>query len=402
MREGKTPQQILDLIPGEARPHLRFQNLLRRAEGRGGLRKHGRDGKASTARRPSSRRNWTEAERLALRTYTQDGRSMLDLATELNRTVSSVRLAKTNLLRRLNPWTAEQVDILQQMTTDARSIANIAEVLGRTPQGVFAKQADLGFVPRLNQTSRHRWSDQNMDELLLLYKEGLSDGEIARKLSFKVTVKAVVGKRQQLGLAYPSATPKSWTTEQIDVLQDLLSRGLSNKDIGLHIGRPTSQVRDKSAKLGMRRRSSKPSAWAIADEEKLRELHHAEYSIREIIQNLSMARSVASVTQKLNELGLYRRKRPTFYTREEVDIIRDSAEKGLSNKQIRDRLGGTRSGDSVTKTLNALGYKRSKAHVEGLVQRSSGDTSDKTEEYTKEEVDIVRDSAEKGLINKQI
>jgi len=126
--------------------------------------------------------------------------------------------------------------------------------------------------------------------------------------------------------------------------------------------------------------------WAVADEEKLREISHAGKSIEAIAEQLSVPRSIGAVEGRIRELGLRRFWERKDYTKEEIDIIRDMAEKGASIKQIQERLGGTRTMMSIATKKQKLGLRM----------------VNKLEEYTKEELDILRDMAEKGASNKEI
>jgi len=340
------------------------------------------------ARRPKPPRTWTEAELQTLETWLHDGRSVVELAKHLNRTVSAVTVKRMHLMRRLYPWTSEQVAVLQRMTEEGELTADIAEVLKRTPQGVRAKQVQLDLIQRPAPRSRHQWSDGNIDDLLLLYKEELSDEQIARKLSFKVTVPGVTLKRRQLGLTYAQkARGKGWTAAQKTMLRELLKLDWSDKEIGRHMERSTRNICDQRAMLGLRR-SPNSLPWTASDEEKLREMFWSKRTTQEMIEELSVARIARSVMSKLSSLRLIRKEKPIPYTKEDENMIYELSKTGCTTEQIREKLGNTR----ILKTLEMKIYI--------LKNLADHDTSRTPVEWTREDSEVVRDAAERGLSNK--
>jgi len=273
---------------------------------------------------------------------------MLDLAREIDRTVSSVRMMRTLAMRRLDPWTEEQQNIVQEMTTEGRTRADIAEALKRTAQSVLAKQEDLNLVPRRQRLSRHQWSDKNVDELLQLYKDGLPDEQIAQRLSFKVTKMAIISQRTQLGLAYPGSVSNYWTVEQTNVLHRLFKLGWSDKDIGEHMGRRPEQIRSRRSYLGLKRKASKAIPWPITDEEKLREMILAKCFMKEMIKGLSVPRSVPSLHRRLFLLGLARYEKSIPWTKEDEDVLCEMSKAGCSNAQIREKLATPRTPAAIS------------------------------------------------------
>lgn len=386
--EGKTREQIIDLVRTDTRPTPDFESLIFQAAGHGALREHAKRVRASMSRhRPHNlSRKWTEEELHILQKGINEGRSMYDIATELGRPLMATKVMRATLSKRLNPWSTEEQHTLRQMTENGKSLAAIGDVLRRKPSSVHAKQVALGLKPYVPRGPRHEWTGWQADELLGLYRDGLNDKQIREKLSFKVSLSAISGKRQTMGLIHPATRPKYWTAEESRTVQELYPLGWNDRAIAERLGRPIVQVSAHRRQFALKRGTRVLVRWSSTDEERLHEMVKSGMSNEEIAQQLSVPRTVKSVALKSVLLGLRRGDKSMEYTREEVDLVQDLAAKGFSNKQIRERLGGRHTIASIAKKKNYLGFRRAKKSVE----------------YTKEEVEIIRDMAEKDLSNKQI
>ena len=298
----------------------------------------------------------------------------------------ATKAMRATLSKRLNPWSTEEQHTLRQMTEDGKSSAAICEVLRRRPSSVRAKQVALGLKMDVPRGPRHAWTGWQADELLGLYRDGLNDKQIHEKLSFKVSVSAISGKRQTMGLIHPAIRPQYWTAEESRTVQELYPLGWSDRTIAERLGRPIKQVIAHRRQFALKRGTRVLVRWSSTDEERLRKMVKSGLSNEEIVKQLSFPRSLRSVAVKSVGLGLRRGDKSTEYTREEVDLVRDLAAKGFSNKQIQERLGGTHTIASIAKKKHYLGF------------RKINDSA----KYTNEETEIVRDMAEKGLSNKQI
>jgi len=82
---------------------------------------------------------------------------------------------------------------------------------------------------------------------------------------------------------------------------------------------------------------------------------------------------MTSIAKKKYDMGIRSSNKPAEYTKEELDIIRDMAEKGSSNKQIQETLGGTRTRDAIAKKKHYLGYRKAKKSIEAPVQKLEDD-----------------------------
>ena len=110
--------------------------------------------------------------------------------------------------------------------------------------------------------------------------------------------------------------------------------------------------------------------WTREDSEVVRDAAERGLSNKQIYKSLRGTRTMTSIVKKKYDMGI---RRLGGYTKEEVDIIRDMAEKGASNKQIQEKLGDTRTIDSITKKKHYLGFRRVKKSIEASVQKPDDD-----------------------------
>ena len=79
------------------------------------------------------------------------------------------------------PWSVDEVDELRRMAADGVPRAEIAELLGRTPNAIRMKLQSLGlYVPK---PAAKPWTDLDDDTLVKLYREGASFTTLAATFS---------------------------------------------------------------------------------------------------------------------------------------------------------------------------------------------------------------------------
>lgn len=182
-----------------------------------------------------------------------------------------------------------------------------------------------------------RWTAADDRVLLGLYEAGSSLRAIAAQL--RRSEQAVSERRRALGLpTRPRMRP--WTTTEDALLVAAAAGGVPASTVAKRLGRPAEQVRRRRRHLAGP--GSSPRPYAAGDDERLRACWERAGDVESLARDLG--RSVASVRQRAQALGLHRpRPRPRWRPHEDA-VVRDGYEQALSCAQIAEQLAGRTAG----------------------------------------------------------
>lgn len=128
---------------------------------------------------------WTTKEEQRLRELYEGGASFPELATALSRSVAAIhtrvktmRNAGYPLALRRRPWTTKEVQRLRELYEGGASIAGIATELGRTVTSVKGEVHELG-LRRPGRSVYSMWRTSDMTRLVELWRQGYTTREIA-------------------------------------------------------------------------------------------------------------------------------------------------------------------------------------------------------------------------------
>ena len=199
--------------------------------------------------RPAVRRRWTAVEDATLRDGYADGLTCRRIADSLaERTLAAVaaRARKLGLTTYARAWTAQDDSRLRRLAP-LRSPAEIAQLLGRTPEAVRRRARTLGLTsgptPRPPRTGA-RWSAE--EDALVRLHAGMNPGALALRLGRSDL--GVAARVRQLGAARrPPPLPTPSRTDR---------RRAHRRRVGAH--RPRARARHRS-----RTSSAQPPARAL-------------------------------------------------------------------------------------------------------------------------------------------
>lgn len=141
---------------------------------------------------PGPPQQWTAAERERLATLALARKSNTDIAEELNRSISSVRSQRFyGCPQARKSWTKAEDDIVKLRASQGCRNKVIAHELKRSEKSVAHKRHRLLGSQLSMKTKGHIWSEEEMHELIQLWKIGLPTSEICERLPFATTVSAV-------------------------------------------------------------------------------------------------------------------------------------------------------------------------------------------------------------------
>jgi len=323
-------------VTSKARPNPHVLHLINAAMGSGSITKHGRQGKSALVERtPKERAKWLEPDLQTLETWVLGNRSMTELAALLGRPIASVRYKKNQLLNRLYPWTTERLETLKTMTTAGKARVDICEVSQKHHSSVYRMQENLGLVPPRRKSVQHRWSKQERDHVQKLWEKGLSDEAIARELPFEASIAGVDRQRHNLGLFYTKYDVTPWTSEIKNMVKELYGLGWSDKDIAARLHRRLRTVVAQRIALGLKRTSKNAIPWSKHDLSVLRELVIARVPYKDMIERLSVARSVNGLKDKARSIGVGRRTIKYYpWSKEEEDTLTLIRKDGHTDEEL--------------------------------------------------------------------
>ena len=364
LKDGLLPEQIKELVRSEARPNPTVSAVISAAMGPGGHSRHARQGKVALVQlTPKDRRQWTEADLKTLRTWTEQKRNTVELAAILGRSIASVRYQKNKLAKVLFPWTQEELETLRMMSTAGASLTDICEALQRKVTAVCAMQEKLGLRPQRSRSEPRKWTQQNKHDLYRLWQEGKSDEVIARELPFQTSATAVEAKRRRMGLVFERNDRRQWTSEDRKTLQELFGLGWSDKDIAAKLKRPTYSIVSRRLSLGLLRATKSSSPWSDSDTEVFRKLVSSQVPFKDIIEQLSVPRSLKGLYNKAWSLGMKQRViNYAPWSVEDEDKLAHLWRSGMTDQEIQPQL-------DYQRTVNTIKHKRLKL---GLVGSGGG------------------------------
>ncbi len=149
--------------------------------------------------------------------------------------------------------------------TAGESALTIRDRLGVSVSGVYRVLRETGLptqkLVKFHPSGYHHWTARQQSEFVRLYAAGHTLADIADRLGKKVT--AVASKRFKLGLTRPDGTRRlhaarakksCWSEANERSLRQLYHAGYAAARIGKMIGRTEGAVRERVAKLGLKRR----------------------------------------------------------------------------------------------------------------------------------------------------
>jgi hypothetical protein len=271
-------------------------------------------------RKPTNRtrkdRPWSDVEIQLLRDLYSDPDILLEeIAAQLiGRSLSAVQTKARILgLRRMNPWTEEEIALLRQFWPE-RTPAELAGMLKHSWRAIKHKARSLGLRRRpLVATdsgdqeeataARERkpkrrvlrpWSEEEVRYLKHMYPRTCSPEEIAKGLEGR-SVASIAGKAWELGLT----RNLGWTAEEDNLIREHYHLGLSWTEIARRLNRSRRGVRLRARALGLRRDGLRP--WTDREDELLRE-HWSKRDAGELAAQLD--RTVSAIETRAHKLGL--------------------------------------------------------------------------------------------------
>ncbi|MCL5282850.1 MAG: hypothetical protein M1376_23445 [Planctomycetes bacterium] len=271
-------------------------------------------------RKPTHRRRkgrpWSDLEIKLLRDLYSDPDTLLEeIAAQLiGRSLSAVqRIAHILGLRRLNPWTEEEIALLRQFWPE-RTPSELAGMLKRSWRAIKHKARSLGLrrrppatadsgdqeeAPAARERNARRrvlrpWSEEEVKYLKHMYPRTHSPEEIAKGLESRSAV-SIRGKAWELGL-----TRKwGWTAEEDNLIREYYHLGLSWRKIAKRLNRSRPGVQRRARALGLEREG--PQLWTDREDGFLRE-HWSKRDAGELAEQLD--RTVRAVETRAQKLGL--------------------------------------------------------------------------------------------------
>lgn len=251
-----------------------------------------------SARRTPPR--WSCPEDALLEAATLGGLSANIVAEQLGRPLGQVRWRRRLLglvSQTSRPYRPDDDAVLRSVFEDGGGLAEPAVRLGRTPDALRLRAAKLGLY---RPVARQRWSPGEDAVVRDGYDNGLSCGEIARRLRGR-NAAGVAGRARRLGLATHA---RRWTAADDERLRRLAGTHRL-QDLARLLGRTPDALRQRARKLDL----AVPSAGGLpragqpwtADEDELLRLHAGlnPASLAELV-----GRSDRAITIRLAKLGL--------------------------------------------------------------------------------------------------
>jgi hypothetical protein len=320
-------------------------------------------------RKPANRtrkdRPWSDLEIKLVRDLHSDPDTPLEeIAAQLiGRSLGAVqRMAHILGLRRLNPWTEEQIALLRQLWPE-KTPSELAGMLKRSWRAIKHKARSLGLrrrplgaadsgdqeeapAVREHQTKRRvlrPWSEEEVKCLKHMYPTH-SLKETAQVLGSR-SVTSIQGKAWELGLTEKQA----WTAEEDNLIRKYHHLDLSWTEIAKRLNRSRSGVRLRARALGLKREGLRP--WTEREDECLRE-SWSKRNAGELAEQLD--RTVRAVETRAEKLGLLD-KRNWWTERDEAFLLEHWQDKPYAR---------------IAQQLNRpLETVRSYAHRQGLRKR---------------------------------
>ncbi|MEZ5966053.1 MAG: hypothetical protein R3F56_19615 [Planctomycetota bacterium] len=204
---------------------------------------------------------------------------------------------------RTGAWSAPELDFLRR-AFGQRVLADVARRLRRSEASVLAR-AQVMFAGR---RKRRPWLAED-DERLRVGYGVVADAELALALQ-----RTLADLRERVRLLRRQCRPRVWTSAERALLKRVYGTR-SAAALEVRLGRPSKDIEAQAQRLCLRkdrrhavrlRQSTSVPRWTAQDVARLRELYPTSDNL-DVAQ--AIGRSVKSVANKANQLGLRKRKR---------------------------------------------------------------------------------------------
>ncbi len=272
---------------------------------------------------------WTVQDTEKLRRLRQQGRTMAQIAEAIGRTVSSVghQIEKLGLPRKSMPksWSREDEEYLVQHYHKTFR-KQIAASLGRTLHAIAARATILKITkPELN-----RWALKDIKKLRQLWQAGHTMAQIAKVTGKTITSIAnqVRRQKQDFGLPEKPYRPKWSEKDTAYLIQHYKTTPIPQ--LGDVLGRTQEAITKKARKLELVEFVSKP--WTAEEIDMLKE-YYPQWPVEKVVRKLGKTRS--AVLTKAQRMGF---RAPKLWTGEEIDILKKYYNM-ISDEEIAKKLG---------------------------------------------------------------
>lgn len=299
LRSGKSRNEVYEIVKSHGKRSSFDVNYMVAVATKFQSRKYARE--SATSKPLFPQRPWSEDDLIMLHRRLGEGIPVAQLSAELQRSVNSIR-EMTHDIRtwagakrpEKRPWTDDDILDLRQFVADGATVSKCAAKLGRSRGAVFRKKALLGLTPKIR---RPGWIAEEDKALETLYAQGLTDEEISKRLRTQRSQQGV--KKRRLLLALKRVRPAQggryalWSAADDDQLRQC--QQMKNEDIAplLSVPRSPSAIANRLARLKVRPRHVRP--WTETESQQLLDLRQQGLSDREIGERLGRTRSAISM-----------------------------------------------------------------------------------------------------------
>jgi len=139
-------------------------------------------------------------------------------------------------------WTHSELEMLKN-GYHLMKIRQLSELLGRSETAIAQKARQIGLRKSMG------WTDHELELLQICYTSATPE-EIKSVLN-RHTWFSIVKKAGQLGISRQNVERPKWSDQELETLRALARQGISDQAISAEIGRPLGSIREKRKQMSV-------------------------------------------------------------------------------------------------------------------------------------------------------
>jgi len=199
-------------------------------------------------------------------------------------------------------WTEMELDTLRENYCNMK-VSRLAELICRSENAVRIKADQLGL--------RKTYSWTNEEVKLLKEKYSLATTQ-ELQFMFPHPLGSIAKKAEQLGLVRQNLERPTWRKDELSMLREMATQGLSDEEIANKLNRPIGSVIERRLELSIKLRET----WSEAETELLKK-HYSNTDTDDLLI-MFPGRSAVAIRSHASGLGLYK---PDSWTSEEDKLL---------------------------------------------------------------------------------
>lgn len=205
-----------------------------------------------------------------------------------------------------------------------------------------------------------RWKEEENSIIREGYENGLPISKIAIKLPHR-SKHSIEMQLWKLGLTTKRGGITPWTEEENHIIREGHKKNLTHRQIAEKLeNRTPKAVQAQAGKLGLLANPSIP--WTKEENDIIKYGYNNSCTLKEIASKLP-GRTEKAVGMQAFKLGLCHKDKKTVWSQEEVDVLIEGLQKGLSVAQISKKLPN-RTKQAISMRIIRLKKKKGSANEE--------------------------------------